>query len=494
METKIEKLAVDAVAKMRADLILSHTFYGVLISQVEPVITRKVPTMATDGKKHFVNPDWLMAKTPNQRLTVQRHEGEHDARRHHSRRGNRDPLKWNIAADYAINIDLVDEGYELPPEGLVDPKYRGMSAEEIYRSRELDEQHQKKQQQQQQESDEDDEADAGSGQDDELETEQDDETESDAGTGDESEPDEGEEEQDANGGGDADDEGEGDEQVEGAGNSADGNDEAEGETEGQGNAAEDSGDAEGGVDGELSSSGDPGGMGEVLDAAEDEAGLAESEANWERIVHQAAILAEKRGTLPGHVSRDIERAREPKQDWREVLRAWADQGSRKIETWNRPNRRFAGQGLILPSSIRDSINHIAMIVDTSGSMDDIALAAIGRESQTMLDLGIIDKMTVIYIDVVITRIDEWVTGDQMVFDPKGGGGTVLRPAFDYIERELDDVSLIVAMTDNFTDIAAMPGPAPSAQVLWAFTGYPEHVRKHLANPPWDAPAVDIGEH
>ena len=236
-------------------------------------------------------------------------------------------------------------------------------------------------------------------------------------------------------------------------------------------------------------------MGEVLDAADDPAGLAESEANWERVTHQAAMLAEKRGDLPGHVSRDIERAKQSKQDWREVLRAWFDQGGPRIETWNRPNRRFIGSGLILPGSIKEGINRAAFIIDTSGSMfDGIALEAIAAETQDALDLGVIDEVVVIYGDTQVTRVDTYRTGDKIEFDPKGGGGTVLRPLFDYVERELEDVSLIVVFTDGFTDIQADPGHAPNAQVLWAYTGYPQYVQQHMANAPWGAPAVDIGEH
>jgi hypothetical protein len=40
-------LATERVAKARAELILDQTFYGVLVSQVEPTPSRQFPTMAT---------------------------------------------------------------------------------------------------------------------------------------------------------------------------------------------------------------------------------------------------------------------------------------------------------------------------------------------------------------------------------------------------------------------------------------------------------------
>jgi hypothetical protein len=40
-------------------------------------------------------------------------------------------MRWNVATDYAIN-NMVNESFPLPKGSLVDPKYYGMSAEDIY--------------------------------------------------------------------------------------------------------------------------------------------------------------------------------------------------------------------------------------------------------------------------------------------------------------------------------------------------------------------------
>src|SRR4051794_24048293 len=141
-------LAADRVAKARAELILARTFYGVLVSQVQPIASTNYPTMATDGRRHFYNPDFIARLTQAELLGVQAHESEHDARRHHTRRGSRDPVKWNEACDYAINVDLITEGFTLPKGALIDERFRGMSAEDIYRTRELDQQQQQQPQEQ----------------------------------------------------------------------------------------------------------------------------------------------------------------------------------------------------------------------------------------------------------------------------------------------------------------------------------------------------------
>jgi predicted metal-dependent peptidase len=56
----------------------------------------------------------------------------HNACAHHVRRGDRKPNLWNRAADYAVNQILEDCKIALPPERLLDPAFKDMSADTIY--------------------------------------------------------------------------------------------------------------------------------------------------------------------------------------------------------------------------------------------------------------------------------------------------------------------------------------------------------------------------
>jgi predicted metal-dependent peptidase len=508
----IDRIATERVLKARAELIMARRFYGVLVSNVEPVLSRKVETMATDSKRHYYNPDFIATLTQSQLLFVQAHESEHDARHHSTRRMGRDHLKWNEAGDYAINIDLVDEGIgEPPPWILLDAKYRGMSAEDIYRSRELDEQDQPQPQPQPQDGDDDQDDEQSSGDDQDGDDESDDQSSGDQ-DGDEAGDDASDQDDGGNEAGDArgdDQSDDGDDQGKGSGAGDDessdqdtGNGgEADGDADGEGEAgegeADDASDDQPGENGQPGngnaprSGGDPGRCGEVLDAADDVTDLAETDQQWERITRQAASIAKAVGQLPGYITREIERANNPSQDWREVLRAWFDQGALRTETWNRPNRRFIGQGLILPGSQRDGVNKAMFLVDTSGSMDEIALRCIGTEAQAALDDGVVDEVVVVYGDVRVTRVDTFRTGDEIEFDPRGGGGTDLRPLFKFVADEHDDASLIVCFTDLYIGDA---GPEPHCPVLFAVTGYPDAVRELIAHAPWGAPGIDVGAH
>lgn len=97
------------------------------------------PTACTNGLFLKVNPDWFLTLSEKMRVTLLAHELWHVAYMHMMRRGERDPWIWNMAADFAINGMLEDNGYHfdlLPGTskkmGLIDHAYDGMSAEQIY--------------------------------------------------------------------------------------------------------------------------------------------------------------------------------------------------------------------------------------------------------------------------------------------------------------------------------------------------------------------------
>jgi predicted metal-dependent peptidase len=89
-------------------------------------------TMATDGYHIFFNANWVANLSQSEIRGVLAHEVLHVIFQHSSRRSNRDPELWNIAADHAINLLLIEQGFSLPKGGLANYAYRGMSAEKIY--------------------------------------------------------------------------------------------------------------------------------------------------------------------------------------------------------------------------------------------------------------------------------------------------------------------------------------------------------------------------
>jgi predicted metal-dependent peptidase len=122
--------------RARTMLLMHYPFFGYLAAKLKLVESEKYPTMATDGRHIFFNPEFTKKLSNNQTLTGMAHEVMHNACEHFSRQGTRDPERWKKACDYAINIIIKDAGFspiEIPGvfNWLLDEKYRGMVAERI---------------------------------------------------------------------------------------------------------------------------------------------------------------------------------------------------------------------------------------------------------------------------------------------------------------------------------------------------------------------------
>lgn len=109
-------------------------FLGALLCNMRTEWRWDLPTAATDGNIIYWNPAFFLSLPRQTRVTVLMHELWHVGLLHIPRLGTKDPEKWNFACDYAINIMLADNGYTFEgTQPLLDPKYRGLHADEIYK-------------------------------------------------------------------------------------------------------------------------------------------------------------------------------------------------------------------------------------------------------------------------------------------------------------------------------------------------------------------------
>jgi predicted metal-dependent peptidase len=127
------------IQKARTTLLLDHPFFGTLLFRLGARPSPSIATMATDGMSLFYNPEFVATLNAAELTGVLAHEVMHPALQHHTRRGDRDQARWNMACDYAINPILLDAGLTLPKDVLIDNRFRGMSAERIYNLIEEDE-------------------------------------------------------------------------------------------------------------------------------------------------------------------------------------------------------------------------------------------------------------------------------------------------------------------------------------------------------------------
>jgi predicted metal-dependent peptidase len=126
------------IQKARTALLLDHPFFGSLLFRLQGRESRSVKTMATDGVSLYWNPEFVETLNAATLAGTLAHEVMHPALHHHLRRSGRDPRRWNEACDYAINPLLVDAGLSLPEGILLENRFRGLSAEQIYNLLETD--------------------------------------------------------------------------------------------------------------------------------------------------------------------------------------------------------------------------------------------------------------------------------------------------------------------------------------------------------------------
>jgi predicted metal-dependent peptidase len=149
------------IQKARTTLLLDHPFFGTLLFHLGAQARSSIATMATDGVSLYFNPQFVETLSAAEIAGTLAHEVMHPALQHHTRRGGRNPRRWNMACDYAINPMLVDAGLTLPKGVLLDNRFRGMSAERIYNL--LDEEEQNQSSSSADTESQDDSADSGGG-------------------------------------------------------------------------------------------------------------------------------------------------------------------------------------------------------------------------------------------------------------------------------------------------------------------------------------------
>jgi predicted metal-dependent peptidase len=120
----------------RIGLLLKAAFFGNLATRlVLKNADEWLTTAATDGRYFYYNSEFVNKLSVKQTEFLFGHEVLHNVYDHMGRRGQRDPQLFNIAADYCVNQDLVDQriGEKITTVPiLLDAKYKGMSAEEVY--------------------------------------------------------------------------------------------------------------------------------------------------------------------------------------------------------------------------------------------------------------------------------------------------------------------------------------------------------------------------
>lgn len=123
----------DALSRAKVWLVLNQPFFSRVVLDIPYVAeTGGVKTLSTDGRSIYYNPDFAAGLPVRELAGAICHEIMHNLLLHLPRRRGRVAQLWNLAADIAVNNDLVDAGLRLPEGSVIYKPFSRMSAEEIY--------------------------------------------------------------------------------------------------------------------------------------------------------------------------------------------------------------------------------------------------------------------------------------------------------------------------------------------------------------------------
>lgn len=408
-------------------------------------------TMGVDAEFHiYYCAEWVAAQTQPALASVLAHEVWHVLRRHFERRGDRHPIGWNVAADAEINDGLPD----LPGDCVLPGKFgqpENLLAEQYFEAL----------QNQQQGRPEQGTEGAGASQggadiDPSDVAAQADKSGQSPGSG---SPDQG----DSNPGSSA-GSGAGDPSPQGAGGEASEGDGAGQSPSSSSQASGRSGPARGHADPHVAGDSSQG-----LPSPEKYGGSCADgiRREWEsapggkpmtpaqRRMVERAVAREIRscGSQPGDSVREWAESmlRERPLPWQQILAgeirhavAWAS--GHGDFTWMRPSRRGAGREY-LPPAIRRPIPEVAVIIDASGSMDDVLLASARREVEALLRaLGA--PAHIVACDTLAHAVGRATSlrGTSLV----GGGGTDMGEGIRYAQSLRPRPRVLITLTDGYT--------------------------------------------
>ena len=436
-ETKtLKKKASEILSVCRRDVLTKYPFIGSIALRMEMVPVRdiRVRTACTDGNSVYFDIAFLSSLTREEQTFVLAHEVWHAVMMHLVRLQNRNPELFNIATDKEVNYMLQKDGFVAPKELLFPTKEEeGKCAEEIY------EMLLKKMKNKQQQNKNGNSSNSNR------------------------QPNQNGSQSDKNGNKTGEFKGQFDKHV------------YDGMEDGQPNQSSN------GQNGDGDSSNNS------YDELTDKYGKVGLDSDFqpkvskdfadkmrETIVSEAQRVEKMKGSLPAHIKELVKKCTQAEIKWQEVLAQFVtrcyNSGNR---SWIPPNRRHIHNGVYLQSRQATKIK-LAVGIDTSGSTMGDRSKFLGELHSLIKSFGMFE-LSIIECDAEVGAYKHYTQDDNLDFEidngeyaMSGGGGTAMRPIFDYILDNQIECDALCIMTDGYID-SIPTNPIPSLPVLWVIT-------------------------
>lgn len=191
----------------------------------------------------------------------------------------------------------------------------------------------------------------------------------------------------------------------------------------------------------------------------------------QRAIRQGEILRKKlAGKGAGGQDGVFGDLMQPKLDWRKLLREFVTEycAGRDESSWRKPNRRYLSQDIYMPTMVGTTMRELVVLFDTSGSVfGSDEMTRFVSELAAIVETVKPTKTHVLYVDTAVAGHQVFEDGQFAVQDVrvKGGGGTDLPVAYDWLRENNIKPEAMVVLTDGYTPF----GTQPEYPVLWAMT-------------------------
>ena len=403
------------VIRARSDMVADEPFFGVLALRLTLKDDPTCTALWSDGATLGYNPVYVDRITDVELRGLVAATVFKVVAGHPWRQDSREGVRWNKACALVTHASVVQAGFRLPADAILDPEFDGKSAEFVYQQLPPEPEQPERPAQREQTPQKPDPSDEGG-------------------------------EVAVGGANEGDDEGQ--------------------QTAGAGAVEDDGGDCGAGSGAPAGAGASDGGprpelLSEIRPAPEDTPQL---EDEWKQAAYDATFM---QGDLPGGVLQTVDDIQKSRVDWRSAtwsfFRAASGRGGRS--TLTRVNTRYAASGLLLPGRRKRQMKAMVVVRDTSMSMNQY-LGLLNGELVDIIDSLKPEAVYVLDVDAAVQRVQTVLDADdtELVRDMVGGGGTDFRPAFQWVEGEDVEVACLVYLTDL---IGYFPDEAPHYPVLWA---------------------------
>jgi len=182
-----------------------------------------------------------------------------------------------------------------------------------------------------------------------------------------------------------------------------------------------------------------------------------------------AQMSEKPGFIPGEIQVHLNKLTNPVLPWDRILSRFMNKLAKTDYSFRKPNRRFFPDH-ILPTQHGQSLDDIAVAVDTSGSVTEQQFTQFLSEVHAILLKQKPKKLTLIQFDTRIRSVDELrSTQDLASVEFTGRGGTRIEPVIEWA-REHKPVAMIVFTDGYFSN----HNPDPKVPLVWMIHSNPNY--------------------